>query len=120
MGVLFEARLPFPPSINVLFGGGSGQKRFPSKKYKAWLKICPKLKPIGINHPISIKYIYTWPDKRIRDGQNYLKACTDFLVKQGVIVDDNYNIIVSESWCYLDVDKHNAHVYIIISDESNV
>ena len=106
--------LPFPPSVNSLYGGGSGQKRFPSKKYKEWLKACPTLAPAGLKTPLAITYTFIWPDKRIRDGQNYMKAVLDFIVNQGVIVDDNWNIVTSEMWCHSGIDKQNPRVEIEI------
>ncbi len=114
--------LPFPPSVNGLFGGGSGQKRFPSKKYKDWLKLCATKADIygiavnfaPISQAITITYTFSWPDKRVRDGQNYMKAVTDWLVNQGVIEDDNYNIIVSESWNHVGVDKLRPRVEVEI------
>jgi Holliday junction resolvase RusA-like endonuclease len=106
--------LPFPPSVNALYGGGSGQKRFPSKKYKAWLSKCPKLASLGLNQPLRVYYTFYWPDKRIRDGQNYMKAPLDVLVNQGVLTDDNYNIVQGESWFHAGIDKANPRVEIIL------
>jgi len=106
--------LPFPPSVNSLYGGGSGQKRFPSKRYKKWLALCPELIPHLIEDPITICYTFAWPDRRLRDGQNFMKAVTDYLVKQGVIMDDNYSIIVSETWKHIGVDKVNPRVEVEI------
>ncbi len=106
--------LPFPPSVNGLYGGGSGQKRFPSKKYKQWLHHCPTLEAINLKGPVKIYYTFYWPDKRIRDGQNYLKAPLDFLVNQGVLVDDNWNIVISETWDHIGIDKVNPRVVIEI------
>ena len=106
--------LPFPPSVNSLYGGGSAQKRFPSAKYKAWLKLCPKLAALGFYSPLKIIYTFTWPDKRIRDGQNYMKAPLDFLVNQGVLTDDNYNVVISETWVHSGVDKLNPKCEIEI------
>lgn len=91
--ILFQCKLPLPPSVNSLYGGGSGQKRFPSKKYKAWLLSCPKLQELNIDEPITVEYIFTFPDKRARDLSNMVKAPEDFLVNSKVIKDDNYNIV---------------------------
>lgn len=107
--------LPFPPSVNGLYGGGSGQKRFPSKRYKAWLALCPELPALGISQRVTICYTFAWPDKRVRDGQNFMKAVTDYLVNEGVLADDNYNIIVSETWVHIGVDKDAPRVVIDIA-----
>lgn len=63
--------LPFPPTVNSLFGGGSKQKRFPSKKYKAWKAACPQL--------------------------------------------EDYEIVDSESWDHVGMDKTNPRVEIRIT-----
>ncbi|PSL23453.1 RusA family crossover junction endodeoxyribonuclease [Dyadobacter jiangsuensis] len=109
--------LPFPPSVNSLFGGGSKQKRFPSKKYKAWKAACPQLEAAGISTPVHIHYTFAWPCRRKRDGQSYFKAVTDYLVSQGVIADDNYEIVDSESWDHVGVDKTNPRVEIRITNK---
>jgi Holliday junction resolvase RusA-like endonuclease len=109
-----QITLPFPPSVNGLYGGGSGQKRFPSKKYKEWIKTCPSLSPFGLNRPCRIVYTFYWPDKRIRDGQNYMKAPLDFLVNQGVLSDDNWSIVTSETWFHGGIDRNNRRVEIEI------
>lgn len=106
--------LPFPPSVNGLYGGGSGQKRFPSKKYKQWLNHCPKLSANGLKGPVRIAYTFAWPDKRIRDGQNYMKAVLDYLVNQGVLIDDNWNIVIGEEWNHVGVDKLHPRVEVEI------
>lgn len=106
--------LPFPPSVNGLYGGGSGQKRFPSKKYKEWLKACPIPVAECLKGPLKVYYTFYWPDKRIRDGQNYMKAVLDYLVNKEVLVDDNWNIVISETWSHGGVDKENPRVEIQI------
>lgn len=107
--------LPFPPSGNGLYGGGSGQKRFPSKKYKAWLASCPKLDPIAISQLVTVCYTYAWPDNRIRDGQNYQKATLDYLVNQGVLKDDNWKIVCGETWDHIGIDRKNPRVEVTVT-----
>ena len=107
--------LPFPPSVNSLFGGGSKQKRFPSKTYKMWKAACPELPRLGIDYKIHIEYTFYWPDKRVRDGQGSMKAVTDKLVRSGVIVDDNGKIIDSETWKNGGIDRGTARVDIQIA-----
>jgi Holliday junction resolvase RusA-like endonuclease len=101
--------LPFPPSVNGLYGGGSGQKRFPSKLYKAWLEA------LGISQPVTVCYTFTWPDRRCRDGQNFIKAPLDYLVNSETLKDDNWLIVTSETWKHVGVDKNNARVEIEIT-----
>jgi len=86
--------LPFPPSVNSLFGGGSAQKRFPSNKYKEWQKSCEQIETSRFEcERVSVTYTFFWPDSRARDLSNYIKAPEDFLVRRGVIDDDNWKIV---------------------------
>jgi crossover junction endodeoxyribonuclease RusA len=86
--------LPFPPSVNSLFGGGSAQKRFPSKKYKEWQKLCETIKTEPFKaERVSVCYTFYWPDNRARDLTNYVKAPEDFLVKRGIIADDSWTVV---------------------------
>lgn len=91
--ILYTCTLPFPVSVNQLYAGGSGQKRFKGKKYIAWLKSCPELRELNIDEPVSVEYIFTWPDNRARDLSNWIKCVEDYLVSQKVLADDNYKIV---------------------------
>ena len=112
--ILFHCILPFPPSTNGLYGGGSNQKRFPSKAYKKWLAICPKLHGDKINEPVTMEYIFTFPDKGSRDISNYLKAPEDFLVNSGILEDDNYSIVTKILVRHLGVNKEHPSVEVVI------
>jgi crossover junction endodeoxyribonuclease RusA len=114
--IIYSCTLPFPPSVNSLFGGGSAQKRFPSKKYKDWRASCPRLDPLGISTPCLVRYTFWLPDNRKRDLSNYLKAPEDYLVSQRVLVDDNHEIVAGVLLEFGGVDKANARVEIDIID----
>lgn len=103
--------LPFPVSVNALYGGGSGQKRFPSKKYKAWLASCPTLKPHKIIKAMAV-YRFFVPDNRDRDLENNVKCVSDYLVKQQVIIDDCWKVIPDLWISFGGVDKKNPRVEI--------
>lgn len=107
--------LPFPVSINALLGGGSSQKRFPSKKYKAWLFGCPKLPALGLTN-VKLQYNYWFADNRARDCENYVKCVSDYLVKQGVIQDDSWQHIKAMVLIPMGIDKVNPRVEIIICE----
>jgi Holliday junction resolvase RusA-like endonuclease len=47
----------------------------------------------NIDYPINLKCTFYVSDRRKRDIVNLLNAIQDVLVKYGVIVDDNYNIV---------------------------
>lgn len=107
--------LPFPVSVNALYNGGSGQKRFPSKKYKAWLVACPRLPNLQLSN-ISIHYRFFFPDNRMRDMENNVKCVSDYLVKCGVIVDDCWQIVNEMHLTHGGIDKKNPRVEIDIME----
>lgn len=111
--ILLRITLPFPPSVNSLFGGGSAQKRFPSKQYKAWLASCPKLDAHQFDGVILF-YKYFFPDNRARDTENYVKAVSDYLVKTGVIRDDCWQCIQNMQITPCGIDKTNPRVEITV------
>jgi Holliday junction resolvase RusA-like endonuclease len=110
---MIKITLPFPPSVNSMFGGGSAQKRFPSKKYKQWLQDCPKLDAIGCDK-VELTYMYYFPDARERDSENYIKAVTDFLVKQGALKNDSWKEVLKMTIIPMGIDRLNPRVEIEI------
>lgn len=110
--------LPFPPSVNQLFGGGSRQKRFPSKKYKEWLAECPKLEPLDLDCQFEIEYVFYWPDNRVRDGQNYMKAPLDYITssrkEKRILKDDSWKYVIGEKWTHRGIDKDNPRVEMFL------
>lgn len=109
----FKITLPFPPSVNALFGGGSKQKRFPSKQYKAWLAACQELPPLEIDY-CSIVYEFYFPDNTERDSHNYIKAVMDYLIKQKVIVNDSWKHIAHEVIMPMGIDRKDPRVEVTI------
>jgi Holliday junction resolvase RusA-like endonuclease len=107
---MIEFSLPFPPSVNSLFGGGSAQKRFKSKKYKEWEKSCPVIPMVMLDKPVTITLTYFLPDMRLRDIDNYSKAVIDKMVNDGVLMDDNFKIIQELIARFGGVDKGNPRV----------
>lgn len=108
--------LPFPISVNSAYGGGSGQQRFKSKSLKAWLAKCPsELNERVESYPVHIHYTFAWPCARERDGQNYQKVVLDYLVNMGVLIDDNYKFVASETWSHIGIDRKNPRVEIKIT-----
>ncbi len=115
--MLYSCTLPFPPSVNSLFGGGSSQQRFKSKSYKAWLASCPQLilPEVGaIDFPVSVSYTFFLPDKRSRDLSNYIKAPEDYLVSQCILFDDNHKIVQRAVLEFGGIDKGSPRVEIVI------
>lgn len=108
--------LPFPVSNNSLYGGRGGRQRFPSKYLKAWWKACQPLSPINMDR-VALFYKIYFPDNRERDTQNYIKCVTDYLVSQGVIVNDSWKNIIYEGLIPCGVDKNNPRCEIIVVKE---
>lgn len=115
--ILFTTWLPFPVSVNKAYGGGSGQQRYKSRAYKDWERrawvICDKIKTIS--EPVKIDYLFFLPDRKSRDLSNFIKVTEDFLVKRGIILDDNYQCIPEFKAKFGGYDKMSPRVEITIS-----
>ena len=108
--------LPFPPSVNQMFGQHGGRKRFKSAKYKQWLNEA-WLVPLNERFvTVYAEYTYFWPDKRVRDLENYTKAVSDFLVSRKVIPDDSWHHIQSLTLRSGGIDRDNPRVEIILKN----
>ncbi len=78
--------------------GGKGCFIAPSKEYKeyeaaALAQIKRPDKPIDV--PVNVKCVYCMPTARKVDLTNLLEATDDILVKAGVLVDDNSDIVAA-------------------------
>lgn len=108
--------LPFPPSVNSLFGGGSKQQRFPSKKYKEWQKSCPELPKLGMMY-VHANLGFYFPDARARDLDNHTKAVFDYLVKHGVIVDDCFEYLSKITIESCGIDRISPRVFVTLEEQ---
>ena len=91
--------------------------RVKSKKLKDWIKAAPDLsdyKFAGGRYTIS--YLLFFPDDRGRDGQNLMKVPLDYMVSQGVFIDDNRKIICGEQWFDGGIDREKPRVEITIKE----
>jgi len=65
---------------------------------------------------VKITYTLYFPDKRKRDYSNYAqKMLDDSLVKEGIIDDDNSNVVVEEV-VRIRFDKDNPRTEILIEE----
>lgn len=92
---LFRVHLPFPPSVNNLFSQGvvnGKQRRFPSRKYKAWRAEAVTILRVQrwplFQVPASVLIVLTPPTSARRDADNYGKPIMDALVEARVLPDD--------------------------------
>lgn len=76
------------PSVNH-YWVATGKRRFLSKKAKDFQKMVGLfVSPHKSIARLKAEITFHFPDKRIRDIDNYLKAVLDSLVKCGLCVDD--------------------------------
>jgi Holliday junction resolvase RusA-like endonuclease len=96
--VLFACELPIPPSVNNLFvNAAKGRGRYPSQQYTRWKKEAAlsliglplPTKPIAA--PVAIEISIA--TKCRNDLDNSAKALIDFLVQQGILLNDNRTIV---------------------------
>jgi Holliday junction resolvase RusA-like endonuclease len=107
---------PLPPSANGLtatVGSGRKTRRVNTADYKKWMSIAPKTPPLKIDS-CYIEYTLYFPDYRVRDSKNFLKAIDDWLVKCETLTDDSWKVIAHETIApKLDRDKPRVEVLII-------
>ena len=92
---------PYPPSLNHLFAGQ--QRRYKSKKYKAWIAEADiailQQRPHKIKGKVKFSVLLGKPDKRRRDLDNVgAKAILDRLVAHGIIEDDSLVESIFMAW----------------------
>lgn len=99
MGVLFQASVPMPPSLNNAFINVAGKGRVRSKAYRAWAEEAGwmvKAKRNGtIEIPVSVAIELCPRTRRSYDIDNRGKPCLDLLVSCGVLPDDSNKFIKS-------------------------
>lgn len=91
----------------------------PSKRYKEWhgeasAQLVPHLpkKPMSEIKSLEV-HIYA-PDKRKSDLSNKFESIADLLVDNGIIEDDNWNIVNDIRIIYKGVDREKPRCDIII------
>jgi len=89
--------LPFPVSVNSMFGQAPGKQRYPSQAYKAWQEsaewMIASSKPPRVPGQVHLLFELAETDKRQRDLTNYLKGPEDMLVKHGIIDGDHSSVV---------------------------
>jgi len=91
-----------------------------SEKYLQYESDCLKLitgqYKLHISAPVNIKALYFMPTHRRVDLTNLNSALHDVLVKAGVILDDNCNIVVSTDGSRVFYDKSHPRTEIEITE----
>lgn len=112
---MIELVLPFPVSVNALYGGGTGQKRFKSVKYKNWLAHCEAFEFDPAEYDgVYLTYKFWFPDNRERDTANLEKCVSDWLVTKKIIKNDAWQNIKAMRLIPMGIDKLNPRVQIEI------
>lgn len=113
---LYTTFLPFPPSVNSAYGGGSGQQRFKSTQYKNWEKYSSSVytRHPTISEAIRVVYTFFFPDRRTRDLGNYEKVVSDFLVNKRIIEDDGTHIVRAIDLRFGGYDRTNPRAEVDI------
>lgn len=67
---------------------------FPSNKYREWHKeASAQLPKIKIRDIMELTIVFYFPDARTTDLSNKCESIMDLLVDNGVLEDDNWNIV---------------------------
>lgn len=93
----------------------------PSKQYQKFEKEClPYLRHVKdtvgiINYPVNIECIFFTEMKRKIDLTNLLNAIDDAMVKSGLILDDNRDIIAAHDGSRVFHDKFNPRIEVKVT-----
>lgn len=89
--------LPYPVSVNAMFGQAPGRQRFPTSTYRDWQErardALRRQRPGRITGPVVLTL--TVEDRGRSDIDNLNKGVLDLLVKEQVIEDDRRQIVRS-------------------------
>jgi Holliday junction resolvase RusA-like endonuclease len=101
---------------------GRYPKLLPSKAYVDYEEAClwqiPGWARVHLDNSINLKCVYYMQTRRKVDLANLLEATCDILVKAGVIADDNSRIVASHDGSWVDYDKENPRVEIMIGEHT--
>ncbi len=110
--MIYEIELPYPASVNHLYGyvalGKNKLKKYLTKEYKKYTELVARaIVDSGlptIEGAIALKmYVYT-PDRKTRDIDNVCKALYDSCTKGGLWKDDSF-IVFSQNYKFYDSEK---------------
>ncbi len=97
----------------------------PSKQYKQFEKECLpyflKIKAVTgeINYPVNVKCLFFTETKRRVDLPNLLNAIDDAMVKAGLFIDDNRDIIAGHDGSRVYHNKFEPCIEVTITEMQN-
>jgi Holliday junction resolvase RusA-like endonuclease len=107
IGAAYRIELPFPISVNRIWTP-VGSRMVRSKAYRSWIKQADllfltqkrKLAPIRMlpGRFDCLLELYTDDLRKRKDADNRIKVCLDFVVRAGLVVDDQYVENLSARW----------------------
>lgn len=74
------------------------------------------LRPIGIDYPVNVRYMFYRETHRRVDLTNLEEAIDDIMVKAGVLKDDNCEIVAGHDGSRVMYDKDNPRTEIYIEE----
>lgn len=90
MNKILDVEIPLcPPTVNT-YWRANGNRRFITPKGVAFKRDMQLfIKPLMTQKRLSIEVELSYPDRRVRDLDNSLKALLDSLVSSGLCLDDS-------------------------------
>ena len=92
----------------------------PSKEYKQYEKDCaafiPQMPFQTFDCPVNVECVYYMRTHRRVDLTNFLQSTCDILVKYGILLDDNSNIVASMDGSRVLYSKENPRTEIEITE----
>ena len=122
--IILQFTIPINPvtkknSLQILYNKRTNQPFISqSKAYKQYeedVGIFIKGRGMMIDYPVIVKAIYYRKTRHVVDLANLNSALHDILVKYGVLLDDNYKILVSSDGSRVKFDKDNPRTEVTIS-----
>ena len=111
---MFRIDLPIPPSVNQIWKRGRHGVFLSQEARDFYTVAVPKIKKkVGehnrlskfpISHKIYANMTFYWNDGRCRDSDNYVKCVKDALQKGGLVSNDRFIEVSTDSFVIRDIE----------------
>lgn len=123
LNILLSGRVPSKKNSRICFVKYGKMMNIPSKAYKEWHKDASEhLLSTGsplVENIESVTLSFWAPDKRATDLSNKAESIMDLLVDNGILLDDNWNVVPNLNLKFMGVDRSNPRCHIEILEKSN-